>query len=521
MGIPEEIRKVERPKNTVVCDTGSMGPNKYCVRERNGAVCIKGCNPQPRNGRVIGHIYEGKFVPIDDKDEPESDVLSYATSELVRSVSADLMDELTEVFQPKDACTIMSIAALRVIKPGITNGRLSTHYNRTFVNRFYPGASISKNSVKDLFDFIGGQSKLRSKYFDIRMGSVMENEHIVIDGMLKTDNSEVNDLSEFSYKARIKGVKDISILYAYNLEKMEPICCEVFPGNSTDAMSYRDFIRNNNITEGIIVADKGFPPSAIKEELASNEKLHYLTPLKRNDLRIAKNDMLEYDSVINGEFNIIKCKKKELEDGHFLYSFQDVYKSATEENDYLRKHNSKGRIDVERYSKKDGKFGTIVFISDADLELDVAYKCYEERWKIELVFKALKHELNLDHTNVQGDLTVMGSEFVNFVSTVIMCRIIRRMVSSGLLKTMTYGEIMEDLSMAWRRTDAAGIPSRNDGKWVHTPKQVFDIMEQLDLIPRTRTYGPKKRGRPKKEVTGPVIKRPRGRPRKNPLPVDL
>ena len=37
MGVPQEIRAVPRPKNTVVIDTGGKGPLRYCVRERNKA----------------------------------------------------------------------------------------------------------------------------------------------------------------------------------------------------------------------------------------------------------------------------------------------------------------------------------------------------------------------------------------------------------------------------------------------------------------------------------------------------
>ena len=48
---------------------------------------------------------------------------------------------------------------------------------------------------------------------------------------------------------------------------MEPICAEVFPGNSIDAVSYRSFILDNDIKSGIIIADKGFPPVRIIQEL--------------------------------------------------------------------------------------------------------------------------------------------------------------------------------------------------------------------------------------------------------------
>ena len=34
MGVPKEIREVERPTNTIVCDNGKDTPFRYAVRER-------------------------------------------------------------------------------------------------------------------------------------------------------------------------------------------------------------------------------------------------------------------------------------------------------------------------------------------------------------------------------------------------------------------------------------------------------------------------------------------------------
>ena len=34
MSVPEEVRRVPRPRNTVVLDTGSKGPTRYAVRAR-------------------------------------------------------------------------------------------------------------------------------------------------------------------------------------------------------------------------------------------------------------------------------------------------------------------------------------------------------------------------------------------------------------------------------------------------------------------------------------------------------
>ncbi len=61
MAVPASIRAVERPSNTIVEDNGRDGPNRYAVRLRAGVKYVPGGNPQPRNGKVIGHIVDGSM----------------------------------------------------------------------------------------------------------------------------------------------------------------------------------------------------------------------------------------------------------------------------------------------------------------------------------------------------------------------------------------------------------------------------------------------------------------------------
>jgi hypothetical protein len=347
MGVPEYIRSVDRPKNTIVDDSGREGVNRYSVRVRSGVKYIRDGNPQPGNGRVIGHIINERFIPVTDRMSDVPDFLSYGTAALAKSISDDIFEDLLAVYPPTESAAIMAVAMLKVLRPGIAANRYSTHYERTFVSKYYPNVALSKNTVGALFKKLGMDGSKRKAFYASRISRVAPEHHIAIDGTLKQDTSTVNDLSAFSYKARVKGCKDVSVLYAYDIETMEPLCAEVFPGNSIDASSFSAFINDNNITEGIIVADKGFPISSIEEDLKSRPKLHFISPIKRSDRRILENDMLSFNEVLTGTDKSVVGKKVELQGGRYLYSFRDSYLASKEERSVITKSKKKKSFDSE------------------------------------------------------------------------------------------------------------------------------------------------------------------------------
>ena len=48
MAVPESVRKVERPVNTIVEDSGRDTMYRYAVRERGEIVYESGSNPRPK-----------------------------------------------------------------------------------------------------------------------------------------------------------------------------------------------------------------------------------------------------------------------------------------------------------------------------------------------------------------------------------------------------------------------------------------------------------------------------------------
>ena len=362
MSIPEEIRRVPRPTNTVVVLSGSKGAKLYAVRERAGIKYGANGKPQPINGRVIGHICDGKFIPlIAPVACSEPDMLSYGAAAFMKSCAEDLMKDLYACYEINDARKIMTIAALRVLKPRIASRRLNTEYQRTFVSIYYPGVALSDNTVSKFLQDLGKDGAKRKAFYERRIKTVQSTHHVAIDGTLKQDTSTVNDLSAFSRKARLRGTKDISILYAYDIEKNEPICAEVFPGNCIDATTYRSFIRDNDLQKGIVLSDKGFPPSQIADELKKRPDLHFITPLKRNDSRIKTNDMYHFDGVLSDFDKAIFYKKVKLTTGRFLYSYRDTSLASREERTFAEHAKHHSEFDADKFHNKKDAFGTIVF----------------------------------------------------------------------------------------------------------------------------------------------------------------
>ncbi len=102
MAVPEYIRKVPRPVNTVVEDNGKDGPNRYAVRERAGIKYNRDGNPQPKNGKVIGHIFDGAYIPLNGQTAASGpDMLSYGAAAFAKSVSSDILADLLDCIQQR------------------------------------------------------------------------------------------------------------------------------------------------------------------------------------------------------------------------------------------------------------------------------------------------------------------------------------------------------------------------------------------------------------------------------------
>lgn len=73
----------------------------------------------------------------------------------------------------KDACAVMAVATLRIIHPPITADRMGTHYRRTFVCRYYPGVTLSANTVCIFLQKLGQDGSRRKAFYQKRADAVI------------------------------------------------------------------------------------------------------------------------------------------------------------------------------------------------------------------------------------------------------------------------------------------------------------------------------------------------------------
>ncbi len=451
MSVPKDILAVPRPTNSVVYSYGKNN-DKYLVRERIGCKYKDG-RRIPVTGKTIGHIVNAKFEPL-PVDEPKKieyadvSLKDWANVMLCLKQSDDLLDELKLIYHKDDSKKILAIAILRVCYPGITDCELKDYYEHSFLSEELPDVALSKNSVSDFMSHLGSAADRIAEFMKNRANKVKINHHLLIDGTLKTNNSKVNSLCDFSYKSRVKGTRDISVLFAFDLEEQELICSECFPGNMLDVNAYKGFISRNNITSGIIVGDKGFPSSSVSESFVKNPKLHYINPIKRNAKLIETHNLLAFDTVISIDEGKIRCRKAKVSGKNkWVYAYHDHHRAYLEEDSSLT-HHDEDYLSPEEFDKKQKTFGLIVLESDLDLPLDLVYMTYQKRWEIEIVMRFYKNACEFTDVREHSDWSVLGSEFCDFIASVITQRLLKKFKAKDVLKNVTYKKIMRNLRRA-------------------------------------------------------------------------
>ena len=442
MAIPKDILAIERPSSTVVKQRGK----RFVVIKRtskrvNGRVV-------PVDKGMVGEIIDGKFVErtATTRKKKTIDIKDYGEVALCNKFGNDLLQDLAKVWDLNDAKRLYTIALLRAAYGDIKNRDLMMHYQTSFASELIPSVHLSEDAVSAFLQEIGQSYSQICKFMRNRT-ETFGGKNIVIDGTLKDYNSAEGYMSEFSRKARTKGSKDLSLLYAFDPENKEPIAAKPYPGNMLDQTTINNFVSEYKIVNGMMIMDKGFYNEALFEKVDKIEGLSYLIPLKQNSAFIKKYKMDEpTEHLVGYQDATILYKKEKMTNGKYLYSFRDPKMAYEQEVAYVQQAEKKKAYDSNKYTDRKSLFGLIVFKSKKDLDPLTVYQAYSQRWMIETMFNLYKNIIDRDTINVHSDYRVYATELINFLSVVITTRVKNETVKTELNKKYSYKQIFKMLS---------------------------------------------------------------------------
>lgn len=457
MPVPEAILAVPRPSSTVVRKSG----DKYLVIKRTSRRRPSDGRPVPVDLGTVGEIVRGRYVAKREAPLPKRqvDVKSYGRVKLCDSVSGALLQDLADVWDIPLAKRLYALALLRAAYGDIRDRDVETRYSTSFLSEMLPGVPMSRNAISSLLERVGEMSSLICEFMRNRVSAnAALSGNLVVDGMLKNFNSESSALSRFSRKARVKGSKDVSLLYAFNPETMEPIAARAYPGNMIDMTALGDFIEANGIRRGLMVFDKGFYDGDVLDRIDEEDGLDYLIPLKLDSKLIPKYGMDNPDKALEGFKDATVMYRKVKTPGKVvLYSFRNPWLAAEQEIAYVEQAKKKGAFSEKAYNDKKRAFGLVVFRTKSDIPPLLAYQAYDQRWDIEVMFGMYKGIIDRDTVNVHTDYRVVATEFVNFISSIIAMRVKKLLMKKGLNKKYSFKQVMSYLdSYQMARTSVSG-----------------------------------------------------------------
>jgi len=264
-------------------------------------------------------------------------------------------------------------------------------------------------------------------------------------------------------------------------DRGRPICCEMWPGNTTDVKTLIpviDRIRNRfGIQRFCIVADRGMISAATIKEL-EKRNIAYILGARMRRVKEIKRDVLsrggrysevypegvtskdpsplKVKQVVHNEkryivcFNTRQARKDARDREAVIASLKEQLKKGPKSlvgnkgyRKYLKIDKDSARIDmnkVEYESRFDGKW---VLTTNTDLSANKVALKYKELWQVERVFRDVKSMLDTRPVYHQRDENIRGHVFCSFLALVLRKELERRLNDAGHI--FEWADIKQDL----------------------------------------------------------------------------
>ena len=266
-------------------------------------------------------------------------------------------------------------------------------------------------------------------------------------------------------------------------DKGQPICCEMWPGNTTDVKTLLPIVEKMQqrfkIDRVCIVADRGMISAETIRELENPENtIPYILGTRMRKVKEIRNVVLSHpgrykevrpESGDGKDPEPLKVKQVEHNDHRYIVCYnprqarkeardRDVILAALKEQikkgakslvgnkgyrKYLKLAKDSVSIDEDkvRYeSRFDGKW---VLSTNTNMSAEKVALSYKELWQVEKVFRDVKSLLNTRPIFHQRDRTIRGHVFCSFLALVLRKELERQLNLAG--HVLEWADIKQDL----------------------------------------------------------------------------
>ena len=264
-------------------------------------------------------------------------------------------------------------------------------------------------------------------------------------------------------------------------DKGRPVCCEMWPGNTTDVTTLIpviDSVRKRfGINKFCIVADRGMISAATIKELESRN-IPYILGTRMRRVNAIKYDVLsrggryrevypegltskdpaplKVKEVLHNEkryivcMNIRQARKDAADREAIIASLEEQLKKGPKSlvgnkgyRKYLILKKDSASIDIDKV-KSDSRFdGKWVLTTNTDLSSEKIALKYKELWQVERIFRDVKTILHTRPVYHQKGENIIGHVFCSFLALILKKELDRRLSTAGYV--FEWSDIKQDL----------------------------------------------------------------------------
>lgn len=303
--------------------------------------------------------------------------------------------------------------------------------------------SLSDKQISQLLRQLGDS---RDQILDYFRHFPVEGEHLLIDTTNIPSKSEHMENVRSGYSRDMMFTPQTNLFYIFSTKLQMPVYYRVVPGNIRDVKSFALSLKESNISDAVIVADKGFHSRENIEHL-KEASLQYVLPLRRSSSLIdykpiekgAKEEMTDYFE-FDGRFIWFYENTTE---GDRVITFSDEKLKVQEQQDYLQRISTHPEeYNKETFFHKQFEFGTLSCITNLKDEAERIYRIYKSRGQIEQVFDTYKNFLDADRTYMQNEKALYGWSFINFIAIQAYYKLYQHMKSNKILKKYSVEDVL-------------------------------------------------------------------------------